>query len=691
MKRKNKMLKAEVGAALLAALSLPLAAGTITKDLVVHLPFDNSYANTVAGGPTADKVGAPTFAAGKVGAGALAFTAKPADSDFNYVTLGAPEQLNFLGDVSFSVSFWTKLVTFSGDPSFLSNKNWGSGGNTGWVIATDSDGRIQWNFRDGTRRDFDSAGGIFSDKNWHHIVVTFDRAGNATTYVDGSKVDARTITPALDTLDSGLPTNIGNDGTGTYTDGTVEDGQIDDVAIWRRVISAGEVTQIYSAGLAGINVANVPDPAGPTVTEYIPAMGGTQVAPAVVVRLKIEDAGTALDKTSVELSFDGAKVAHTLESDGKTNVVVYDPPGLLAPKSTHAIKLVFKDNGSPAVTTTKEYSFTVADYLNITVGTPLFSENFDAIEEGKLPTGWTVKNFTDGAGVEPDFLNLSSDAYLDWVVINRQRMIDIADKLDRLNTAPSQYVNGKEVTNLVEGNFIYAESDTRGGSQIQYLFTKDYSLTGKNDIYLYFHSARTQNQDDIASVEYSIDSGVNWLPILYMIDAADIILGTDGKIDAVATMNEPHTADAAKYIDPDSGEEKGGTYGAFIGAPITADLAPYISGRVNDDQVESKRVEFFRIDKADNQAKVRFRFAQAGTASWYFGIDNFALYSVTQTQEPATMKIKLDNSTVKVEWSASGTLQSADTVNGTWSDVAGATSPYSVTPAVGAKFYRLKQ
>jgi hypothetical protein len=692
MKRKNRMLKAEVGAALFAALSLPLAAGTITKDMVVHLPFDNSYANTVAGGPTADKVGAPTFAAGKVGAGALAYSSKADGSEFNYVTLGTPEQLNFVGDVSFSVSFWAKLGIWTGDPAFLSNKDWGGGGNPGWVIATAGDGRIQWNFTDGTRRDFDSAGGIFSDKNWHHIVVTFDRAGDATAYVDGSKVDARTITPALDTLDSGLPTNIGQDGNGTYTDGGgvgVDDGQIDDVAIWRRVISAGEVTRIYSAALAGVNVANVPDAAGPTVTEYVPAMGGTQVAPAVAVRLKIEDAGTALDKTSVELSFDGAKVAHTLESDGKTNVVVYDPPGLLAAKSTHAIKLVFKDNGSPAVTTTKEYSFTVADYLNITVGAPLFSENFDAIEEGKLPTGWTVKNFTDGAGAGEDLASFGSDSYLDWVVINRQRLVDM-NQLNRLEVAPSQYVNGNLVTNLVDGNFIYAESDTRSGNQIQYLFTKDYSLTGKKDIYLYFHSIRTQNQDDIASVEYSIDSGANWLPIVYMIDAADIILGADSKTDAVATLNEPRT-DAAVYTDPDTGEQKGGTYGAFIGAPITADLAPYISGRVNDDQVESKRVEFFRIDKADNQGKVRFRFAQAGTGSWFFGVDSFAIYSVTQTQEPATMKIKLDNSTVKVEWSASGTLQSADTVNGTWSDVAGATSPYSVTPAVGAKFYRLKQ
>ena len=38
-----------------------------------------------------------------------------------------------------------------------------------------------------------------------------------------------------------------------------------------------------------------------------------------------------------------------------------------------------------------------------------------------------------------------------------------------------------------------------------------------------------------------------------------------------------------------------------------------------------------------------------------------------------------------------GTLQSADTITGTWADVAGATSPYSATASAGMKFFRAKQ
>ncbi len=45
---------------------------------------------------------------------------------------------------------------------------------------------------------------------------------------------------------------------------------------------------------------------------------------------------------------------------------------------------------------------------------------------------------------------------------------------------------------------------------------------------------------------------------------------------------------------------------------------------------------------------------------------------------------------VSLNWT-SGTLQSADVVNGTFSDVGGATSPLVVTPNGAAKFYRLRQ
>src|SRR5207244_1372513 len=79
-----------------------------------------------------------------------------------------------------------------------------------------------------------------------------------------------------------------------------------------------------------------------------------------------------------------------------------------------------------------------------------------------------------------------------------------------------------------------------------------------------------------------------------------------------------------------------GNYGAFIGVAqsLWAGLGPYLSARVNDDLTGSKRVEVVRLSQADNQAAVRFRIAQAGNNSWYFGIDDFGLYSLTVTTAP---------------------------------------------------------
>lgn len=273
-------------------------------------------------------------------------------------------------------------------------------------------------------------------------------------------------------------------------------------------------------------------------------------------------------------------------------------------------------------------------------GTPFYLETFDQVQEGSLPTGWSVQNFTDEGNPWQDLDDPRSDSYKDWVVISRDRLVGLGDSGAlgagrRLDVNPDQFVNGVTVTNLISGNFAYAESDVRGGSQVQYLFSPDFNASGETNIFLFFHSIYEQNQDSIGSVEYSIDGGATWEPILYMIDRPDVILDARGEIDAVATLTTVRD-DIAKYLDPVTGEDRGSHYGAFIGVSSNrwSTLAPHISARVDDDAIESKRVELFRLPLADNQARVRLRFAQAGTASWYFGIDNVSLYSIQQAQPP---------------------------------------------------------
>jgi hypothetical protein len=237
-----------------------------------------------------------------------------------------------------------------------------------------------------------------------------------------------------------------------------------------------------------------------------------------------------------------------------------------------------------------------------------------------------------------DLNNFHSDSYMDWVVISRSTLSNLwavtpdgGDFVAVTNVAPSQVINGSLVTNLIDGNFIFAVADRGGAKQVQYLFSPDYNLTGKTNIYVAFNSIWTQNQDSLAALEYSINGGTTWLPALYMLDVPDVLMnGTS--IDASNTF-------AAIYSDVpnlEAGTTGNGNYGQFIGVSSSqwATVGPFISPRVNDDGTSSKRVEILRLAQADNQAAVRFRFANMGTYSWYWGVDNVGLYSITVVAPP---------------------------------------------------------
>ena len=230
--------------------------------------------------------------------------------------------------------------------------------------------------------------------------------------------------------------------------------------------------------------------------------------------------------------------------------------------------------------------------------------------------------------------------------------------------------------------------------QVMYLFTPDFNLTGESDVYLSFHSLWEQNQDSIASVEYSIDQGQTWLPVAYFLDEDDVIR-VDETIDAVATLTELRD-DVATYIDPVSGETLGGTYGFFIGAEVSAELAPFISPRIDDDPSDSKRIELFRLPAADNQATVRFRFAHAGSDSWYWGVDNFGLYSIPSGGEQPELSISQgQGSQITVSWdsAATGFTLQATAVLGEaadWQPVNGVANNSVTLEAAGdARYFRL--
>ena len=133
---------------------------------------------------------------------------------------------------NFTIEFWVKASAYTDDPAFISNKNWASGMNKGFVISAQQDKYWKVNISDGTTR-LDIQGGFISPGDWHHLAVSFDRGGLMTAYEDGIVVGFDKM-QNLGNIDSGLPLVINQDGTTTYAYDF--DGSYKDIRIWNRVI-----------------------------------------------------------------------------------------------------------------------------------------------------------------------------------------------------------------------------------------------------------------------------------------------------------------------------------------------------------------------------------------------------------------------------------------------------------------------
>lgn len=508
---------------------------------------------------------------------------------------------------------------------------------------------------------------------WHRVAFVIDQSEGVNQirkYIDGNEV--------------GVQAAGGPDGRWalvpyseawlfTDNDSDVAVGYINSIQLHDTALTRGQILALAGATAAGIpqDLPQIPS----FVENRVPAKDAVNASPKPAIQAVLNAGSTTVTPASIKLSLDGVEKAATVTPSGNTFNVSYTPPALFEPLSVHTLRLAWTD--SLAGAKSDEWSFTVADYKEVELSAPLVFENFDAVAEGELPSGWVATNLTDNPTGTIDFTNPNSDAYLDFVVISSNTVAQVFNA-NRRNMMPV-VVNGEPLSSLISGNFAYAESDTRSGTQVQVLISPDFNLTGKTDIYLSFHSIYTQNQDSLGAVEYSIDQGQTWLPALYMLAVPDVIRDTEGNVDAVATF-ETVRGDQAHGL----------AYGAYIGATVSPALAPFVSARIDDDQFESKRVEVLRLAQADNQPKVRLRFMQTGTGSWYFGIDDVGLYSMpafpptivtqplsqhvsvgaaltlevaAQGKEPITYQWKFNGQNIAGATAASYTIASVQTAN----------------------------
>ncbi len=174
--------------------------------------------------------------------------------DSSYLTLGSAQDLQFGESDSFTVTLWFKSDGIqSGDPLILGNKNWNSGANQGWLLSANEGGGNSF----GTNHASDASGRVdiedldYSADEWWFLATVVHPGELAVLYAgnaDGLRWIAHRYPEPTD-LTSGLPLNLGQDGTGSYSHNLA--GDVDDLAIWNRALGFEEVQALYASG-AGI-------------------------------------------------------------------------------------------------------------------------------------------------------------------------------------------------------------------------------------------------------------------------------------------------------------------------------------------------------------------------------------------------------------------------------------------------------
>jgi hypothetical protein len=215
-------------------------AGDIYRGLVLHLDLEGHTLDVSSRGNHGLPRGAPRFARGTLGEG-MEF-----GTNADAVVLGRPADLDFGADQDFSVAFWIRSQGWAGEPVFLANRDHGAD-SVGWLFAGQGDGRQwRWTLRGegGARLDHDRAGHV-ADGLWHLLAATHDRDGDVVFYQDGVRRAAGTLV-GQGSIDSGLPTAIGQDGTLAWAHGLT--ALLDDVRIWRRLLADHEVARLWGAG-----------------------------------------------------------------------------------------------------------------------------------------------------------------------------------------------------------------------------------------------------------------------------------------------------------------------------------------------------------------------------------------------------------------------------------------------------------
>lgn len=154
-----------------------------------------------------------------------------------------PHNAVFNVTTALSISLWMKSNTLQVNKYFISKPANPAGGNNGWDISTGSAiNKVKFILLGLTPQNAEVTANIY-DGNWHHIVLTYG-GNNLTCYIDNNVVVNNNTTGSISTNNNAL--TIGSFYRTNYN--ALFAGAIDEVGIWKRKLSAGEVSDLYLQG-----------------------------------------------------------------------------------------------------------------------------------------------------------------------------------------------------------------------------------------------------------------------------------------------------------------------------------------------------------------------------------------------------------------------------------------------------------
>ncbi len=534
------------------------------------------------------------------------------------------------GNPNFTLQAWVK---FDGNPAgrMVFFYTGGPGGAVSFSVNTDRTVFVTTL----AIADVSSQAAIPDDGGWHHIAVVHENGKELRFYVDGTLGHTAEYTGGMHFARTQKFFGIGAEWNGAlrYT------GLLDRLKVTSGILAPEQ-----------LDFQKIP-PAGAGLT-----VGRASVSP-FGFSVSVNDSGSTLANTNtVTLTFNGATVSpSSVTKSGTTTTIAYtaaNPP--LPSGSTNTATMSIKDNQGRSYSTSE--TFVVARYGTLPAAAGLPDSAVD-----KSKKGFRIRSYQIEGGERTGTI-----AYNEQVLAGA-----LGDNLANLDDA-----GGVDAT----GYFTWPgviNFDTDPLAQNGYFNDPDFTASTFAGIPGLNGSLEEFAQEFITALEFDV-------PGMYTMVVNTDWTGFPNESDGfqVRSGTEPTNATSSVVLGffdalAPAGPDRGVANSPFLVYVPKAGIYPFrllyfqTAGTAN--------LEWFTTD-ADGVRALIGDAANAKSVPAYY----------QWTTPPSAPDLSLARSATGIVITFSGTLQSADSVTGTWADVAG-TSPLNVPTTSAGKFYRAKR